>query len=144
MRINRYEVLNDAKVKINNENRHEALNDLETQCYSNQNKTNKTNDHKNKPNMKKSNLCDVDNVETSLLNKTIETFVERDNDDNEEESHEELETINYMSNQVTNALACRLREAWIDIKTTLNVEVISKESNDLMWCKINSKWHGTM
>ena len=82
--------LNDVKVKSNNENRHELLNDLETQCYSNENKIEKTKDHKNKPKIIKSNPHHVYDVETSLLNKTIETFVERDNDNNEEELHEEL------------------------------------------------------
>ena len=52
--------------------------------------------------------------------------------------------INNMSYQVTNALPCRFYEAWIDIKTKLNVEVISKEGDDLTWYNMNGKMHGTM
>ena len=73
----------------------------------------------------------MDNVVTSLLNKIIETFVESDNDDDEEELRKELETINQMSHQVTNELSCRLHEDWIDVKTKLNIEVILREGDDL-------------
>ena len=54
----------------------------------------------------KSNPYHVDNVATSLLSETIEIFVERDNDDYEEEPCKELETINLMSCQVANKLSC--------------------------------------
>ena len=43
-------------------------------------------------------------METSLLKKTVETFVERDNNNNEKELKEELKMINNMSHQITNAL----------------------------------------
>lgn len=105
---------NDLKEKIKNDNRREALNDLEEQCCSNEFKISKINDHKNKPKIAKSNPYCVNNVVTSLLNKTIETFVERDKDDDEEELYEELETINHISYQVTNELLCQLHEDWID------------------------------
>ena len=47
-------------------------------------------------------------------------------------------------NQVIIALPCRLYEDLIDIKNVLNIEVISKEGDDLTWYKINSKWYGAI
>ena len=79
--------------------------------------------------MNEGNLYHINKVETSLLTITIVTYVDRDNNENKEE-FKKLEQINNMSQQVTNALSCQYYEAWIGIKTKLNVKVITKESNN--------------
>ena len=35
-------------------------------------------------------------------------------------------------------------EDWIDAKTKLSIEVISKEGDDSTRCKLNDKWHGAI
>ena len=94
--------------------------------------------------VKETELNELKHDKTSLFNKITETFVQKDNDDEKDESHAELELINHTICKVTNELSCRLHEEWIDIKKKLNIEVISKEGDNLTWYRINGKWYGTI
>ena len=136
--------LKDLSAKKSNNNRHEALNDAETQCCPTENKFKKNKHRENKPLRMKSNKHHVDNVEKSLLNKTIEMFSEKDDNNDEDELNEEIERINHLNMQVTNQLSCQVYDDWIDMKKKLNFEVIAKDGDELMWHKLNGKWCGTI
>lgn len=137
--IRKKQTLEDLSAKTNNNDRHEVLKDTETQCCPAENKFNKTKHCETKPMRMKSNKCHVDNVEKSLLNKTIESFSEKDNDNNEDELNEEIERINHLNMQVTNQSSCQVCDDWIDVKKKLSLEVISKEGDELTWCKMNGQ-----
>ena len=142
--IRKQQTSEDLSVKTNNDDRHEVLKDTERQCYPTENKFNETKHCKTKPTRMKSNKHYVCNVENSLLNKTIEIFSEKDNNNNEDELNDEIERINQLNMQVTSKLSCQVHDDWMDMKKKLNIEVISKEGDELTWCKTNGQWHGTI
>ena len=46
--------------------------------------------------------------------------------------------------QVTNQSSCQVHDDWIGMKKKLNIEVISKEGDELTWHKLNGQWCGTI